>query len=32
MYGFVNGLAIIIFISQFEQFKSGGQWLAGEHL
>lgn len=36
MYGFVNGLAIIIFMSQVEQFKtlSGGvmTWLQGEPL
>lgn len=36
MYGFVNGLAIIIFMSQVEQFKtlSGGvmMWLQGEPL
>lgn len=36
MYGFVNGLAVIIFMSQFEQFKtvSSGQtsWLNGEPL
>ena len=33
MYGFVNGLAVIIFLSQFEQFKTkiNGQaeWLSG---
>ncbi|WP_317164530.1 SulP family inorganic anion transporter [Pontibacter fetidus] len=36
MYGFVNGLAVIIFTSQFEQFKTiiNGQtaWLTGEPL
>lgn len=36
MYGFVNGLAVIIFMSQLEQFKaiSNGQisWLQGESL
>lgn len=36
MYGFVNGLAIIIFMSQLEQFKmssTGGiSWLQGESL
>jgi SulP family sulfate permease len=36
MYGFVNGLAVIIFMAQLEQFKtiSGGQssWLAGPPL
>jgi len=29
MYGFVNGLAIIIFMAQLEQFKSGTAWLTG---
>ena len=33
VYGFVNGLAIIIFMAQLEQFKvAGGQWLAGPAL
>jgi SulP family sulfate permease len=36
MYGFVNGLAVVIFMSQLEQFKtvSGGQttWLTGTPL
>ena len=36
MYGFVNGLAVIIFMAQLEQFKTvvNGQsvWLAGEPL
>lgn len=36
MYGFVNGLAVIIFMAQFEQFKtvSNGEatWLTGEPL
>jgi SulP family sulfate permease len=36
MYGFVNGLAIVIFMAQLEQFKvnSGGQtsWLTGSEL
>lgn len=33
MYGFVNGLAVIIFTAQFEQFKTaGGEWLAGTPL
>ena len=27
MMGFVNGLAIVIFLSQLNMFKSGGQWL-----
>ncbi len=31
MFGFVNGLAIIIFMSQFEQFKlsGSGEWMSG---
>lgn len=34
MYGFVNGLAVIIFMSQLEQFKSdnGMSWLSGSTL
>lgn len=36
MYGFVNGLAIIIFMAQIEQFKvvtsSGTSWLSGSAL
>src|ERR1041384_6741533 len=36
MYGFVNGLAIVIFIAQLEQFKvvTGGkeQWMQGTQL
>lgn len=33
IYGFVNGLAIIIFMSQLEQFKDGsGNWLTGSSL
>lgn len=36
MYGFVNGLAIVIFLSQLEQFKVSvngeTQWLVGESL
>ena len=32
MMGFVNGLAIVIFLSQLEMFKSGGVWLAGGEL
>lgn len=36
MYGFVNGLAIIIFMAQIEQFKvatdAGTQWLTGSAL
>ena len=33
IFGFVNGLAIIIFMSQLEQFKNGsGNWLLGTPL
>jgi len=33
IFGFVNGLAIIIFMSQLDQFKDPmGQWLTGEPL
>lgn len=33
IFGFVNGLAIIIFMSQIEQFKDGaGNWLSGMDL
>lgn len=33
IFGFVNGLAIIIFMSQLEQFKDGsGNWLTGQPL
>ncbi|BAV08264.1 sulfate permease, SulP family [Filimonas lacunae] len=36
MYGFVNGLAIIIFMSQIQQFKTGSgaaaAWLSGTNL
>lgn len=32
MYGFVNGLAVIIFMSQLEQLKSGDGWLSGSPL
>ncbi|SFW64357.1 SulP family inorganic anion transporter [Chitinophaga sancti] len=33
MYGFVNGLAIIIFTAQLQQFKiPGGEWLSGSPL
>ncbi len=33
IFGFVNGLAIIIFMSQLDQFKGpGGDWLSGESL
>jgi len=29
MMGFVNGLAIVIFLSQLNLFKTGGEWLSG---
>lgn len=32
MMGFVNGLAIVIFISQLGMFKSNGEWLSGYNL
>jgi SulP family sulfate permease len=33
IYGFVNGLAIIIFMSQLNQFKdASGNWLTGQSL
>ncbi len=32
MMGFVNGLAIVIFLSQLSMFKSGGEWLSGSSL
>jgi sulfate permease, SulP family len=32
MLGFVNGLAIVIFVAQFEHFKAGGQWMGGPQL
>lgn len=33
IYGFVNGLAIVIFMSQLDQFKdASGNWLAGPNL
>ncbi|WP_295128917.1 SulP family inorganic anion transporter [uncultured Chitinophaga sp.] len=32
MYGFVNGLAVVIFMSQLEQFKTGDGWLSGTSL
>lgn len=32
MYGFVNGLAVVIFMSQLEQLKSGDGWLSGSPL
>ena len=30
MMGFVNGLAIVILLSQLSMFKSGGEWIVGE--
>jgi SulP family sulfate permease len=32
MLGFVNGLALVVFVAQFGHFKSGGQWLTGAAL
>ena len=32
MMGFVNGLAIVIFLSQLEMFQSGGVWIGGVKL
>ena len=32
MMGFVNGLAIVIFLSQLGMFKSQGEWLSGASL
>ena len=32
MMGFVNGLAIVIFLSQLNMFKTGGEWLSGTPL
>lgn len=32
MLGFVNGLALVIFLAQFNHFKEGGQWLPGPQL
>ncbi len=32
MMGFVNGLAIVIMLSQLSMFKSEGEWLGGERL
>ncbi len=32
MMGFVNGLAIVIMMSQFGMFKSDGEWLSGMRL
>ncbi len=32
MFGFVNGLAIVIFISQLDSFKISGEWMNGNTL
>ncbi|MDE2430907.1 MAG: SulP family inorganic anion transporter [Burkholderiales bacterium] len=32
MLGFVNGLAIVIFMAQFGHFKMAGSWMAGHQL
>lgn len=32
MMGFVNGLAIVIFLSQLKMFQSGGVWIEGQAL
>jgi SulP family sulfate permease len=32
MLGFVNGLAIVILLSQLESFKDGHEWIAGNQL
>ena len=32
MLGFVNGLAIVIFLAQLRQFKNGNQWMQGMEL
>lgn len=32
MFGFVNGLAIVIFMSQFDSFKIDGKWMQGTQL
>ncbi len=32
MMGFVNGLAMVIFLSQLGMFKTGGEWLSGQAL
>ena len=32
MLGFVNGLALVIFIAQFGHFKVNGEWMAGAQL
>jgi len=32
MLGFVNGLAVVIFLAQIPQFKEGGAWMQGSDL
>lgn len=32
MIGFVNGLAIVIFLAQLTQFQTNGQWIMGQEL
>ena len=32
MLGFVNGLAIIIFLAQIGQFKVNGEWLSSSEI
>lgn len=32
IFGFVNGLAIIIFTAQFDHFKQDGQWVIGSEM
>ncbi|MBT4762163.1 MAG: SulP family inorganic anion transporter [Bdellovibrionaceae bacterium] len=32
MMGFVNGLALVIFLSQLNMFKAGGEWIQGSSL
>ncbi len=32
MFGFVNGLAIVIFTAQFDSFKMNGEWISGSSL
>ncbi|MFT7144197.1 MAG: SulP family sulfate permease [Alphaproteobacteria bacterium] len=32
MLGFVNGLAIVIFLAQLEQFTTAGEWMVGSEL
>lgn len=32
MFGFVNGLAIVIFMAQMDSFKMDGEWISGSNL